>query len=83
MTGRQMTDREAVQMMRRAADEIRTLRRINAELGPRADAYDSIKSVLNLMPRPSQGYGEDVAWLLEKRIAELEEPAPTGPLDTE
>lgn len=67
-----MTDEDAKQMMRRCAEEIKTLRRINAELAPKADAYDTLRQVLNLLPQPSQGYGEDLVWRLEKAIQEIE-----------
>ena len=66
-----MKDKDAIQMMQRCAEEIRQLRRINAELAPKADAYDSLRTVLNLIPQPSQGYGEDLVWKLEKEIEAL------------
>ena len=65
-------DTQAIQMMQRCAEEIRQLRRINAELAPKADAYDSLRQVLNLLPQPSQGYAEDLVWRLEKEIAEMQ-----------
>lgn len=30
------------------------------------------KEAIDMMPRRSQGEGEDIAWKLDKRIAELE-----------
>ena len=74
-----MEDKKAIQMMERCAEEIRTLRRINAELAPKADAYDALRQVLNLLPQPSQGYGEDLVWRLEKDIADIkaaDQPSP-------
>lgn len=73
-----MHDVEAIQMMTRASDEIKTLRRTIDQLAPKADAYDAIRQIQDLMPRRSQGMSEDVAWLLDKRIRELQnEPKPT------
>lgn len=77
-----MNDKEAVQMMRRASDEIKTLRRTIEQLAPKADAYDAIRQMQDMMPRRSQGFGEDVAYLLDRRIKEIEDtPAAKG--DTE
>ena len=78
-----MHDKQAIQMMQRCAEEIRQLRRINAELAPKAEAYDSIRQVLNLLPQPSQGYGEDLVWRLEKEIAELQSADVAETSDTE
>lgn len=66
-----MHNNEAVEMMQCARDEIKSLRaRINT-LEPKANAYDSICTILGLLPQKAQGYGEDVAWMLEKRIGEI------------
>lgn len=75
-----MPGNEAIEMMKRAAGEIRELRATIERLKPKAHAYDQLSAVLGLLPQPSQGYGEDVAWMLDKRIAELEKarkPEPT------
>lgn len=37
-----------------------------------ADAYDNLVRVLRLLPQPSVGMGEDMVWILDKRIRELE-----------
>jgi hypothetical protein len=72
-------DTEAVQMMKRASDEIKTLRRTIEQLAPKADAYDAIRQIQDLMPRRSQGMGEDVAYLLDRRVKEiLNAPEPTA-----
>lgn len=68
-----MHDTEAKQMMQRCVEEIKTLRRINAELAPKAEAYDMLRQVLNLLPQPSQGFGEDLVWRLEKAIKDIDE----------
>jgi len=67
-----MPDNEAIEMMKRASAEIKELRFQIARLEPKADAYDKLSIVLELLPRPRRGEGEDIAWKLDKRIAELE-----------
>jgi hypothetical protein len=67
----EMSNSEAMQMMRRASDEIKGLRATIERLQPKAEAYDSLRAVLDLLPRPSRGYGEDVAFLLDRRIEEI------------
>lgn len=66
-----MQDQEALDMMKRCRDEIRQQRAIIDQLTPKAQAWEQLCKVLNLLPQPSQGYGEDLAWRLEKRIDEL------------
>ena len=63
---------EAIEMMHRAASEIRQLQRTIARMGPQAEAYRYLAIVLD-MTRPDRGeaYGEDIAGRLEKRAAEL------------
>jgi hypothetical protein len=73
-----MNDKEAIEMMRRASDEIKTLRRTIEQLAPKADAYDAIRQMQDMMPRRTQGYGEDVAYLLDRRIKEIEDAAAKG-----
>jgi septum formation topological specificity factor MinE len=67
-----MNDTDAIQMMQRCAEEIRILRRINADLAPKADAYDTVRTVLNLLPQRRQGHAPDLVWQLDKEIAELQ-----------
>ncbi len=67
-----MDNKEAIQMMERCADEIKTLREQIRVLSPKADAYDTIHEIVGLLPKHSQGYGEDLVWLLKKKIAELQ-----------
>ena len=67
-----MQDGEAIQMMRCASDEIKVLRGHIGQLAPKADAYDLIHKILDLVPGRSQGMGEDVAYMLDRRIKELE-----------
>lgn len=70
-----MDDKEAIQMMERASDEIKSLRRRIDVLAPKAEAYDSMTTLIGLLPRRSHGEGQDVAWMLDKRIGELKEAA--------
>lgn len=75
MPGSEMHKNEAVEMMNRAASEIEDLRRQIDRLLPKAEAYDRLCQVLDLLPKRSQAYGEDVARMLRKRIGELQVPA--------
>lgn len=68
----EMKNAEAIQMMNRCKQEILSLRAVIARLEPKADAYDNLVSVLRLLPQPSVGMGEDMVWILDKRIRELE-----------
>jgi hypothetical protein len=71
---------EAIEMMNRCKQEIAGLRAEISRLKPKADAYDNIATILRLLPQPSVGMGEDLVWVLDKRIRELmpkpAEPAP-------
>lgn len=64
-------ERELLDVMRRCSDEIKVLRSRIAYLQPKAEAYDNMASLISLLPRPSQGYEEDLAYALDRRIAEL------------
>lgn len=66
-----MNDKEAVEMMKRASAEIKDLRRQINRLAPKAHAYDNLSAVLRLLPQQGQGYSEDVAFLLDRRIEEI------------
>ena len=68
----EMSNHEAIEMMNRCKQEILCLRNVIARLEPKADAYDNIARVLRLLPQPSVGMGEDMVWILDKRIRELE-----------
>lgn len=71
-----ISNTEAIEMMNRCKHEIVGLRATIERLKPKADAYDNLASVLRLLPQPSVGMGEDVVWILDKRIRELApEPA--------
>lgn len=62
-----MTDKE---LMQSAMYEIRELRKQNQEMRLRLSMFDDLMTVLHSKPHaPSQGYSEDIAWKLEKRIS--------------
>ncbi len=67
-----MDDKEAIQMMQRCIHELRELRNTNNVMAPRAEAYEVIRDIIGMLPKRSQGYGEDLVWVLQKRIKELE-----------
>lgn len=71
-----MSNAEAIEMMNRCKEEIRSQRATIERLKPKADAYDNLAVVLSLLPRQSQGMGEDMIWILDKRIRELTPEAP-------
>lgn len=76
----EMKSTEAIQMMNRCKQEILSLRSVIARLEPKADAYDNLVSVLRLLPPRSVGnmLGEDMVWVLDKRIRELEPKKEVG-----
>lgn len=74
-----ISNREALQMMARCKDEIQTLRAQTERLKPKADAYDNLAIVLNLLPRQSMGAGEDLVWILDKRMRELKATEESNP----
>lgn len=78
----EINNAEAVQMMSRCKHEIMNLRARIEHLQPKADAYDNVAAVLSLLPQPSQGAGEDLVWILDKRIRELEPRPHNTPAST-
>jgi len=66
-----MNDKDAADMMLRCAQEIEHQRSIIAALRPRAEAYDAICSILDMLPKKSQGCGEDLAWRLRVEASAL------------
>ena len=74
-----MDVKEALEMMNRCKHEIMGLRAQIDRLTPKADAYDKLAIVLGLLPRQSVGMGEDLVWVLDKRMRELEpKPKPSA-----
>ena len=68
----EISNKEAIEMMNRCKDEILSLRARIDHLQPKAEAYDSLVTVLGLLPRKSIGMGEDLVWILNRRISELQ-----------
>lgn len=66
-----MNDREAIEMMARSSEEIKQQRKQIDRLTPEAEAFRVISRIVGLIPGSNQVYGEDLAWRLDKRIAEL------------
>jgi hypothetical protein len=66
-----METKEATDMMNRRKQEIISLRAVIDRLKPKAEAYDNLAILLNLLPKQSVGMGEDLVWVLDKRIREL------------
>ena len=67
-----MSNMEAIQMLQRCSEEISMLCAQRDALAPKAEAYDAIVRILSLLPTQSRGYGEDLNWVIKKRIAELQ-----------
>ncbi|RJO72827.1 MAG: hypothetical protein C4523_02330 [Myxococcales bacterium] len=67
----EISNQEAIEMMNRCKQEIIGMRATIDRLKPKADAYDNLVVVLGLLPRPSIGMGEDLVWIIDKRIREL------------
>ena len=68
-----MEQREAIEMMERASNEIKDLRRTIERLAPKAEAWDRLGQVLNLLPKSGRGESEDVAWMLDHRVLTVKE----------
>lgn len=79
-----MPSQEAIEMMERCKYEIQNLRARIAALEPKAAAYDDISAIIRPLPKASQGYSEDLVWVLDKRIKELNmKPQPATDNETE
>jgi hypothetical protein len=68
------SNKEAIDMMLRCKNEIISLRATIDRLKPKADAYDNLAAVLRLLPQPGIGMGEDLVWILDRRMRELTPP---------
>ncbi|MCA0424026.1 MAG: hypothetical protein LCH61_12015 [Proteobacteria bacterium] len=77
-----MDNKAAIEMMQRCREEIRHQRMMIDHLTPKAQAWDQICKVLNMLPQPQQGFAEDIVWRLDKQIEELKtamtKPDPTA-----
>ena len=67
----EISNQEAIEMMNRCKQEILGMRATIDRLKPKADAYDNLVVVLGLVPRPGISMGEDLVWIIDKRIREL------------
>lgn len=76
MSTKEISNKEAIDMMQRCKEEILSLRARIDRIQPKADAYDNIASVLRLLPQASVGVGENIVWILDSRIRELTPPVP-------
>lgn len=70
---RKKLERELMEMMQRCTEEIKGLRRTVDQLRPRAEAYENLAALIDMFPKKSVSMGEDLAWKLDRRIAELKE----------
>lgn len=58
-------------MLNRVADEMRFLRKVNSELAPKAEAYDTLRQVLDMAPQRSRGMAEDLVSMMDRRREDL------------
>lgn len=66
-------EQQTKEALRNGAAEIDRLRQDNAMLALKAQAFDTIFGLIELLaPKRSQGYGPDAAWILRKLLAETE-----------
>lgn len=77
----EITSTEAIELMNRCKQEIAQLRHEIEFLRPKADAYDNLAAILRLLPQRSVGMGENIIWLLDKRIQELTPKPAAEPVD--
>jgi hypothetical protein len=75
-----ITNSEALHMMRACLTEIQDLRRHIEFLTPKVQAYDLITKIFNKIPDNNGGGAmtSDVVWELKKRIRELESESADG-----
>jgi hypothetical protein len=53
--------------------EIKQRDSLIAEMKPKAQAWDKLSQVLDMMPGRSLGYGEDFLWTLEEELKRVQE----------
>ncbi len=62
-----------IELLQRASNEIKQLRNQNQLQGVRLAMFDDCMKLLNAhQPSNAMGYGEDIAWAIDKHIAESE-----------
>ena len=79
----EISKEEFIEMMERCKGEIQRLKRVTDSLRPKADAYDNIATILNLLPSPCSGAEESLEWVLANRIRELSKPVPDTTTDVD
>lgn len=63
---------QAMQMMKRCKEEITQLRNQISSLQPKADAYERVSQVLDLiLPQQPMACQEDVLWIINREIDKL------------
>lgn len=73
------SNQEMLEMMARCKYEIEELRRQVEQYKPKADAYQLLSSIVNvIIPQAPVGAKVDLLWLLNKRIKELSEGSSLG-----
>ena len=61
--------KDELQMLREAANEIKTLRRQNELMSARLEVFDSMMAVLHTdIARKNQGMSPDLVWEIEKYL---------------
>lgn len=73
-----MDNKEIINSLNAAVEEITSLRGRLAILIPKAQAFDGIMQILDMLPQQPQGYGLDIAWQLRKLITELQPAVEVG-----
>lgn len=58
-------------MLSRVSDELRFVRKANSELAPKAEAYDTLRQVLDMVPQRTRGMAEDVVSMMDRRREDL------------
>jgi hypothetical protein len=75
-----VTVSDAQRAMRMAVEEIRSLRRRNEILEAKVEVMNLFGVVFHTQPTyPTQGMGEDAAWLLEREIERANAPDAARP----
>lgn len=75
-----MTDNDIIDMANRCIEEITALRAQVAALAPKADAYDTLRSVVRLATPPDpRCMSEDIVWRLKRQIDSLKESKAVDP----
>lgn len=63
-------------LLEEAAREIRHLRSALRDLEVKAEGYSAILMILGLVPRQSQGMAPDLAWVIDRFLADTAKTEP-------